>query len=66
MKSMYPIQIWFLWTVQVEFAKYPGTPSCKMQQRNFISQIPKKPPKPYEIHVPNSDWTFVDFPRNIC
>ena len=43
-----------------------GPPPAKMQQRNFISKIPKKPPKPYEIHVPNSDQIFGDFSKEIC
>ena len=53
MKSMYPIQIMF-------FVQFPrgtvlstmGTPPAQMQKNYFISIIPKKPPKPYEIHVP--------------
>jgi hypothetical protein len=43
-----------------------GLPPAKMQQRNFISKIQKKPPTPYEIHVPNSDLIFWDFSREIC
>ena len=42
---MYPIQI----------VQYPAPPA-KMQKNNFMSKIPKKHQKPYEIHVSNLDW----------
>ena len=42
-----------------------GLPPAKMQQRNFISKIPPKTPKPKEINVPNSDWIFGDLSRDI-
>jgi hypothetical protein len=43
-----------------------GLPPAKMQQRNSISKIPKKLPKPHEIHVPNSDLIFGDFSKEMC
>ena len=43
-----------------------GPSPAKIQKNKFISKIPKKPPKPDEIHVPNSDWIFGDFSREIC
>ena len=43
---------------QGKFAKYPGHPPRKMQKSNFMSQIQKKLPKPYEIHVPNSNTVW--------
>jgi hypothetical protein len=42
-----------------------GLPLAKMQQRNSISKIPKQTPKPEEIHVPNSELIFEEFPREI-
>ena len=43
-------------STQWRFAKYPGPPSCKNATTQFHKQNPVKPQKPYEIHVPNSDW----------
>ncbi len=40
---------------------YLGFPPSKNLKVNCISKIPKNLPKPYEIRVPNSDWTRVDF-----
>ena len=37
-----------------------------MQKSNFVSRIPKRTPKPYEIHVFNSDWiSFLFFGGNL-
>ena len=43
-----------------------GIPPPKMQKNKIISKILKQPPKPDEIHVPNSDWICWDFSRLIC
>ena len=57
MESVYPIQIGFVsFTFRGTNAKYPGRPRpVKMQKIDFISKLLNKPPKPREIHVPNSD-----------
>ena len=59
MKSIYPSQIGFFWNLRGKYAKYPAPPA-KMQKRNFTSKIPKEPPKLYEIHIPNSDGSFLE------
>ena len=60
MKSMHPIQIALFWIIRRKFAKYPGPPPFKNTKNYFISKIPEKPPKPDEIHVPNSDQICLD------
>ena len=52
----------FCFIFRGKFAKYPGRPPpARMQKINFISKIPRKPPKPYEIHVPNPFFLFFYF-----
>ena len=63
MKSMYRIEIGFCFILGGKFAKYPRLLPHKMLKGNSISNMPKKSPKPYEIHVPNSDWISLDFSR---
>ena len=67
MKSMYPIQIGMFFGVFKENlpSNLPPTPA-KMQKSNVISKIPKKPPTPYEINVPNLDLIFLDVSGENC